>query len=183
MKDAVVGGVQDELSGREVAGDGEARLNAWSVEKELIVIPAKAGGDGRVVEVDRVLEEGGLFKVGTSGGEGEGWGGAGIELCGVGDEVAEVFAEKGVVGVDAGFPLVFGAVEGGGEVEVGFAKVVVLEDCDGCGVGVGVEGGGFVAEHCVRVSQSAIGEDCAARRRCPWFRRWRRSGAGRRTAG
>ena len=159
MKDAIVGEVEDEAAGSEVARDREARAQRLLVKKELVVIPAQAGGDGPVVWTEGVLDKRGLFKIRALAGEGEGEWREGIELRRVGDRVVEVFVEEGVVGFDAELQLVASAIRGERCFEVAFAKAVVLEDLDGRGPRVGGEVAGVVAHHAAQVKERLRGQD------------------------
>ena len=51
-----------------------------------------------------------------------------IRIVGIaGDYVAEIFVEKLIVGLDAGFEFVVALVDGDGGVEVSLSEIVVLE--------------------------------------------------------
>ena len=153
LKNAIVGEMQDEVRGREVARDGEARVCGIAVQDELVMIPAEADVDGQVLEADLVLHEHGLLEIGAVGDEREIGGSLGIKLSGVGDVVAEIFVEKDVVGFEAEFPLVAATGDGPRSLEVGFAKEILLEDLDGSGVGIGVKADVVVADHGAKVGE------------------------------
>ena len=110
--------------------------------------------------MDEVLNEGGLFEVGTAASERESGHRAGVEgiTDGVirvgGDRVAVIFVEEEVVGLKADFPFLVAGVNGDGGVEISVFKIVVLDDNDGPGVGIGIEVVGVVADHAADVNEN-----------------------------
>ena len=115
-----------------------------SIYDKLVVVPAKAGVDGPFAEMDEILDESGLFEIGAAIRKCEGRRSAGIEriegIVGTcGDDIAEVFVEKEIVGFEAGLPLVAAVVDGDGGVEVSLFEVVVQKNSDGPGTVVGIE--------------------------------------------
>jgi hypothetical protein len=121
--------MQNEISGREIARNRKARIDSLAVHENLIMIPAKPGADGPIPQSDQVLDKCGLLKVRPA---------ARIRLSGnrkdecrrsarrksrrIGDDITEIFVQKGVVRLDSEFPFVAPVIDGNRALEVAFAK-------------------------------------------------------------
>src|ERR1700682_5824477 len=105
-----------------------------AIDQKLVMVPAQAGVDGPVAEVDEILDVGGLFEIGVALLEAEGLGSARVELGGVGNVVAEIFVQENVVGFHAEFDFVASAGIRDAALEVALAKAIVLKDFDGRGI-------------------------------------------------
>ena len=53
--------------------DGKPRADGVLIEEQLVVVPAQAGIEGPVAEVDQILDEGGLFEVRTAASKTRRW--------------------------------------------------------------------------------------------------------------
>src|SRR4029077_8676913 len=97
-------------------------------------------------------------------GEGEGGRGAWSEwIAGIGricgDEVAEVFVEKKIVGFEDGFSFVAVVMHGDGGVDISLFEVVAQEGSDGPGAAVGVEVVRVIAHHAANIGEDVRRKD------------------------
>ena len=72
LEDPVIGAVNIDADGREVARDGDARAHRILVHQQLVVVPAEARIDRPVAEADSILNIGRLFEIRTAAGKGKG---------------------------------------------------------------------------------------------------------------
>src|SRR5277367_6788083 len=151
LKNAIVREMQDDARRREIARDGQARLERLAVQQKLIVIPSKSGIDRPVAQPDQILNEGGLLEVRAAGLKAKRKRRAVIKLRRIGNVVAEVFVQESVVRFNSKLPFVPPMIDGPGALEITFAKAIVLENFDGGGCRVGVEIIGIIADHAAKV--------------------------------
>src|SRR5208282_4403882 len=74
-----------------------------------------------------------------------------VKLGWIGNVVAEVFVQKGVVRLEPELPFVPAMIDGCGSPEVRFAEKILLEDLDGSRIRVGVEINRVVADHPAKI--------------------------------
>ena len=86
--------MQDSGGRGKVARERETRAYRLPIEKELVVVPAKSSAHGPIAETNQILDEGRLFEVRAGSKEPEGRGCAGIELCSIGDDPAEILMQE-----------------------------------------------------------------------------------------
>src|SRR5580658_2093489 len=153
LKDEILREVDAPPGLGKITSHCETRADRVLIVKERVVVPAQAGVDGPVAEVNEVLNVGSLFEVGTRAGERESSDGTRVEgiTGGIirvgGDDVVVVFVEENVVGFNAGFPFLVAMVNRNRTIEISFLKVIVVDNDDRPGVGIGVEVVGVVAYH------------------------------------
>src|ERR1700686_1821550 len=98
--------MQGQTGGWEKAGNRKARLDAMSIDKKLVVVPAQGGIESPVSQMDQILDVGGLFKIRMILLKAECQRRIVIKLIGIGNKVAEIFIQENVIRLDAGFDLV-----------------------------------------------------------------------------
>ena len=112
LEDAVIREVREQSELREVARDGNPRIDRLLVDDQLIVVPAQAKIQRPVSQANQVLHKRRLLQVlartliRVSSGEVEGQRRPGIELRRIGDVVIEVLVQEGIVRLDPDLPLV-----------------------------------------------------------------------------
>src|ERR1700730_2200969 len=124
--------MDDQIGRWKIAGGRKARTDGVLIHDQLVVIPAKAGVDGPLAEMNQILEKARLFEIGTIAGEGKAWWSAGskgiIGIVGAGnDDVAEMFVKKNIVGLKAGLPFVAAVMDGNSGFNVSLFEIVAQE--------------------------------------------------------
>src|ERR1700722_15522363 len=145
--------MQYEAGGREIARNRNTRVHCLPVQYELIMVPAEPDVDRPISEADQILHKRRLFQIRTIRCETERGGGARIELSRVGDDVVEVFVQKGVVRLHAKLEFVAPMIYRSGPLEISFAEPIVLKNFYWSRIRVGIEIICVVADHSTEINQ------------------------------